>query len=175
MTAIAVHRDGWMAADCLSTIGPTKGPFIVHKILNYGHTLISAAGISSFKQRFDDELKPTHKKTAKSLKTALVKYIRENLPDIEVVLVNTDGDISKFDSEGCEFPLMDGYDFIAIGSGGSEVLGWLAACQHKTGKATAADAVNAIQYAASVVITVNAEVDVVHLATPARGKGRARK
>lgn len=174
MTAIAVHRDGWIVADTLSTIGPTKGPFVVHKILDYGHTLIAAAGTSAFKQRFNDEIKPSQKKTAKLLKKALIQYIRETQPDIEAVLVNTDGDICKFDSQACEFPLMDGHDFIAIGSGGSEVLGWLAACKHKTGKVTPADAVNAIQYSASVVITVSPDVDVAHLTRPAQGKSRKR-
>lgn len=176
MTAIAVHRDGWVAADQLSTIGPTKGPFIVHKILDFGHTLIAAAGVAAFKQRFVDEVRPSQTKTAKLLKKALVQYIRETQPDIEVVLVNTDGDISKFDSEGCEFPLMDGHDYITIGSGGSEVAGWLGACNHKNGKVTAADAVNAIQYAASMVITVNAEVDIAHLSNQMRpSKASKRK
>lgn len=157
-------------------MGFSKGPFIVHKILDYRHTLIAAAGVSAFKQRFADEVKPSQTKTAKLLKKALVEYIREKQPDIEAVLVNTDGEISKVDSEGCEFPLMDGHEYITIGSGAGEVAGWLGACKHKNGKVTAADAVNAIQYAASMVITVNAEVDVVHLSNQkSRAKAPKRK
>lgn len=163
MTAIAVHRDGWIAADQLSTIGPTKGPFVVHKILDFGHTLIAVAGPSVFKQKFNDELTTAQKKTPKSIKKALVQHLREAGHCVEAVLVNTDGYICKFAEEGCEYPLKQDHDFIAIGSGGSEVLGWLAACEYNNGTITPEDAVDAIKYASSVVLSVNEDVDVVHL------------
>ncbi len=157
MTAIVAHRDGWIVADTQSTFhGCMVGPFEVHKIVNFGHTLIGASGLSAFKQQIT---KPLANKTEDKLPAALQKYLEEKSPDVYVLLVNSKGRLSKFDSAGCEYPVKPSFDFWAIGSGADHTLGWLACIQQQR-KVTPQDAVKAIEYAAACVTTVNSTCDI---------------
>jgi hypothetical protein len=126
MTLIIGHRNGWMVADRRSRFGECVRPIDVSKIINIeGVALVAAAGNSGFGQLASTEL-ASHGGDADVLIGSLSKYIRDNTPDINLLVVTRAGRLCIIDEKGVVYDFKPKQLWWALGSSDDMAIGWLA-------------------------------------------------